>query len=1407
METRRSSKRKEREEAPPSGTQQTSRKTQRVSKASPAAPNREASEVAASGNTLQSASAREIERPNSSSGGPVTRLRSRRAAAATAQAPSATAGRTKRTRAKARDPSAEAEERQQPKEETEAALPQAAQPNSQPAPAPASEAAAPAPEAAAPAEAEKANSGARRLTPSQLREMANRQGRGQGIDDEKDLAEVFGRNFSGAGSALQGLLRKLGAAGFDDMMPMGGVSGSRMKAIMQGLRQTEDEGAQLSSLSELNELLSISTEDNLAAFPTESMVPLLIQLLNSEQNADIMLMAARALTFLADVLPQSCGAIVRHGAVPAFCARLLTIEYIDLAEQSLQALEKLSHEHATALLQNGGLLAVLSYLDFFPTGVQRTATATAANICRSLAMSPSAACSSAAQAAVKEAIPILTGLLHYSDAKVVDNACVSLSYIAEASAGQPTLLQALTSGDLVAEALQLIGLSETGAMTSQLSLSTYYGLLKLLATAAASSASVAITLLGTGALSTARTLLATSPLLMAGPNAGGGGAALLRTPDQMHEVLGLLTELLPMVPDSQTLMASGAAVELPQTQTQSGEAGTVKAGAMVGSGGRQGAVASAARGGELLGYLSANPSVTAQLCNDILPLVLSSYSATVISEVRARALRVLLQILVACPAAQLREALRDLPLAAFLAALLAVRDTATLAAALHCCEVLMAQLPDVFKHVFLKEGVAYAIEQIASSAPATPAIGVSSPTPPPVLSAPPNPVAARGGTTASAVEEARRAVSRSPPLATARVEKPQPQPSTTAAVAAASPVAALATAAANAAAASRIPPSSPGGASLRAALAARAMSFKRAHYDTGCGAPETEGLVRVRSLLQRLPSEPTVTLSQLLMVMAASPTSTSTSSNAAVVSDPSGQTLPRGTSVSVFELLNSGAVKTLYDFLTGADLSAAMSSAAVEERATTILRRIAALTRAGLTPADGAPCNPPLVGLVRKLQAALSSAETFPVHYGRAVPPSGSGSFRGGAGYGSRGGSAGSASAMNPGSLSSGLSLLTHPFKLRLCRHGSDNSLRDYSSNIVLIEPLATMMAIEEFLYPRVYRGTSAASQQQGSAAAPGGGANANTATAAAATGATADGAGSKGAGTGATTGGASAATPGGDNGGGTATASATPLPGSRSHPIQMDDGVASNRRVTRSQAARERAEAEEAARRRGALPVPAGRGGKRRTVGAAAGDSSSSKDGVSGGSTGPVGGAAGAVGGTDTGGGESTGRDYRMTDVGDDAEEEDDAGRMGRRSSRSRVGGGGSEPEVDDDDMDEGDGDADMDDAGAGGDAMFDEDDEDFDEDAMDGDDGDGDIGNLHVHDLHVDQDRSAAQHPPSGNATAPQSGGCRCTWTARRSLGRPVRRRCRSRSGRSWRRHRIRRWAFSRPRGRGREACVLHE
>jgi E3 ubiquitin-protein ligase TRIP12 len=83
-------------------------------------------------------------------------------------------------------------------------------------------------------------------------------------------------------------------------------------------------------------------------------------------------------------------------------------------------------------------------------------------------------------------------------------------------------------------------------------------------------------------------------------------------------------------------------------------------------------------------------------------------------QVRQRALRVLLQILASTPGTQLRDALRNLPLAAFLASLLGGRDVAMQAAALLACELLLAQLPDVFRRVFQREGVAHAICLLAT---------------------------------------------------------------------------------------------------------------------------------------------------------------------------------------------------------------------------------------------------------------------------------------------------------------------------------------------------------------------------------------------------------------------------------------------------------------------------------------------------------------------------------------------------------------------------------------------------------------------------------------------------------------------------------------------------------------------
>ncbi|CAN8288894.1 unnamed protein product [Cochlearia groenlandica] len=163
----------------------------------------------------------------------------------------------------------------------------------------------------------------------------------------------------------------------DDLLPSSGIGSAssshlngRMKKILAGLRSEGEEGKQVEALTQLCEMLSIGTKDSLSTFSDDSFVLVLVSQLNHESNPDIILLAATTLTHLCDVLPcSSCAAVIHYGAVSCFVARLLTIEYMDLAEQSLQALKKISQEHPTACLRAGALMAVLSYLDFFSTGV------------------------------------------------------------------------------------------------------------------------------------------------------------------------------------------------------------------------------------------------------------------------------------------------------------------------------------------------------------------------------------------------------------------------------------------------------------------------------------------------------------------------------------------------------------------------------------------------------------------------------------------------------------------------------------------------------------------------------------------------------------------------------------------------------------------------------------------------------------------------------------------------------------------------------------------------------------------------------------------------------------------------------------------------------------------------------
>mmetsp|Transcript_50841 Transcript_50841/g.94724 ORF Transcript_50841/g.94724 Transcript_50841/m.94724 type:complete len:1715 (-) Transcript_50841:1206-6350(-) len=799
-------------------------------------------------------------------------------------------------------------------------------------------------------------------------------GRNRDEDDDDDESESLSRQLAAAtrggmtSSALQGLLRKLGA-GLDDLVPNASMAHSRLKHILQGLRAEGEEGRQIEALTNLCELLSIATEESLATFSVDSFVPALVGLLNAEHNPDLMLLAARALTHLADVLPPSCAAIVHYQAVPCFCARLLTIEYIDLAEQSLQALEKLSHEHPGACLRAGGLAAVLSYLDFFATGVQRVALATAANMCRQLPAD--------AEEMVVDCVPILTNLLTYQDTKLVEQACVCLSRISESFASSPARITMLCSHGLMEQVARLVAEEGVGPVTG----ATWAGLVGLLATCAAGSADVSRSLLRLRVTLTMRNVLVGSGLLSPAP--ASPASPLLSSSHNLLPILNLLHHLLPPVPEKEA--ASKAA----------GEAGTSTV--------RASTRRSSSRGREEQGaddmkvesppgrepgwWVVEEPTLLVAYGEDVLALLLQVYAVSTSGAVRHKCLSTIHRFLHYSPPAQLEALLGNMAISSFLAGLISGKDSTAALMGVTLAELLMTKLPAVFARFFLKEGVVHAMDQLAATPP--PAEGWSS------LSAQSTPTPSP---TAASTPAGRRSHAQRSQRGQGGDVTPQGTPNQGA------------------------PPSSPHTprpSSVRAEAVTRAQSFKRAFgSELEQHGGVTEGLAKLQSLAGALAehkAQPARQKESLRALLAA-------------LADADG--------VSTFEFVGSGAAAALVRWLT-----AEPEGGKEEEPHAATVTRLATLWDAlQETGASGA--------LVRKLQEAVSAMESVPVQLSQ----------------GSRGGGA---------SLSSQLAVLTQPFKLRLCRDSHDRSLRDYSSNVVLIEPLATLSAVEDFLWPRVRRPTT----------------------------------------------------------------------------------------------------------------------------------------------------------------------------------------------------------------------------------------------------------------------------------------------------------------------------------------------
>ncbi|KAF4913168.1 putative ubiquitin fusion degradation protein [Colletotrichum fructicola] len=514
-------------------------------------------------------------------------------------------------------------------------------------------------------------------------------------DDDDEDDDPFG-GFGGPGGpgGLSSTLRALTGM-------MSGLS-SRLRELLSSLRQKDDPSMQLIALQELSEILLVSNEDNLSGhFSPDSFVKELVILMQpneitGEENPEIMLLACRCLANLMEALPASVANVVYGGAVPVLCQKLLEISFIDLAEQALSTLEKISAEYPSSIVREGGLTACLSYLDFFATSTQRTAVTTAANCCRNIPED--------SFPVIRDVMPTLLNVLSSSDQRVVEQASICVSGIVESFKYQSTKLEELVSVDLLKAVLRLL----VPGTTNLIGPNIHTQFLRVLAFTARASPQLSAELFKLNIVETLYQILTgVSP-----PSGTEDVAskldsvvimqALIHRPrEQIIETLNVICELLPSLPRNAD-PAYGDFVEMNTTEpitpssTATGKARKSPNDKRI----------------ELLDGCKAEVRRFALI---LFPTLTDAFSSTVNLNVRQKVLTAQLKMLSNLDEGILGESLKTVPYASFLASILSQQDHPTLVMlALQATELLLSRLDDVYRYQLYREGVISEITKLAA---------------------------------------------------------------------------------------------------------------------------------------------------------------------------------------------------------------------------------------------------------------------------------------------------------------------------------------------------------------------------------------------------------------------------------------------------------------------------------------------------------------------------------------------------------------------------------------------------------------------------------------------------------------------------------------------------------------------
>ena len=516
-------------------------------------------------------------------------------------------------------------------------------------------------------------------------------------DEDDDAGDDPLRNaFAGRGDpdAFTHPFRALG--GF-----MSGSSAAhRIKELLGQLQKKDDPSAQVIALTELAQFLLVSNEDNLSgSIPTDQLVKALVTLMQpnefGDENPEMMLLACRCIANLIEASPSATRNVVHSGAVSILCQKLFEINYIDLAEQALSTLEKISVDYGGSIIEAGGLTACLNYLDFFATSTQRSAVTTAANCCRNIP--------SGSFAVIRDVMPVLLNVLGSNDQRVVEQGSLCVSRIVENFRDRQEKLEELVKPEMLRAILRLL----VPGTTNLIGPNIHTQFLRVLAITARASPKLASELLRMDVVDTLYQILTgVSPAEdMEGSAAMNDGVmimqALIHRPrEQIYETLNVVCELLPCAQEEQ--------ISIEDRILEGSMFGDDLAGLASGRNG-------SSQRQERLDLLSKCQEKVKRFVTILLPTLVHAYSSTVNLSVRRKVLSAQLKMLSNIDVAILEDAIRTVPFASYLASMLSQQDHPTLSlAALQAAELLSTRLGSIYIYQFCREGVIAEITKLAN---------------------------------------------------------------------------------------------------------------------------------------------------------------------------------------------------------------------------------------------------------------------------------------------------------------------------------------------------------------------------------------------------------------------------------------------------------------------------------------------------------------------------------------------------------------------------------------------------------------------------------------------------------------------------------------------------------------------